>query len=274
MAETDVQEYKVAKTTTEQIEHLKENKRVTFDKISENEASELLLRYNYINIISPYKHHFALLDSKKQVVKKDGRHIYELDVDFSEYYSCFLEERKFYPVIMENIYHFEIQFKSIVAYYVLNSYKISNSEELKLYLGKLKMNLSKKKTLYKNRIEHMMDHLDSLFYDVFRYADIYCFFDRMSLGNMLTVYASLDDKLQNKIFNDMKRYKINLKAEQVPVFIDRVFRLVSIRNCVMHCNSLEILIRFYNPKDKALRKSNDRKGYLSLIKELKEKRDK
>ena len=175
---------------------------------------------------------------------------------------------------MENIYHFEIQFKSIVAYYVLNSYKISNSEELKLYLGKLKMNLSKKKTLYKNRIEHMMDHFDSLFYDVFRYADIYCFFDRMSLGNMLTVYASLDDKLQNKIFNDMKRYKINLKAEQVPVFIDRVFRLVSIRNCVMHCNSLEILIRFYNPKDKALRKSNDRKGYLSLIKELKEKRDK
>ena len=122
MAETNVQEYKVAKSTTEQIEHLKENKRVTFNEISEDEASELLLRYNYINIISPYKHHFAQLDNKKQVVKKDGRHIYEVDVDFSEYYTCFKEERDCYPIIMDNIYHIHIDLEKIL---VVNAAKVS-----------------------------------------------------------------------------------------------------------------------------------------------------
>ena len=55
---------------------------------------------------------------------------------------------------------------------------------------------------------------------------------------------------------------------QVPAFIKKVFCLVSIRNCVMHCNSLEVLIRFYKPKTHELRNSSDRKKYLSLIKLL------
>lgn len=54
----------------------------------------------------------------------------------------------------------------------------------------------------------------------------------------------------------------------VPAFIKKVFCLVSIRNCVMHCNSLEVLIRFYKPKTHELRNSSDRKKYLSLIKLL------
>lgn len=52
MSETDVQQYKPAKTTIQQIEYLKNNKRVTFNEIGEDEASELLLRYNYINSLA------------------------------------------------------------------------------------------------------------------------------------------------------------------------------------------------------------------------------
>lgn len=47
---------------------------------------------------------------------------------------------------------------------------------------------------------------------------------------------------------------MTFNVDKVPDFILKVFCLVSIRNCVMHCNSLEILIRFYNPKTHELKK--------------------
>ena len=103
---------------------------------------------------------------------------------------------------------------------------------------------------------------------IFNYADIYCFFDRMSLGNMLTVFTCLDKKQQDVIFEDLKRFNMNFNVQKIPDFINKIFCLVSIRNCVMHSNSLEILIRFYNPKTHELRKVSDRKKYLNMIKEL------
>lgn len=85
---------------------------------------------------------------------------------------------------------------------------------------------------------------------------------------MLTIYTCLDTDVQNKIFSDLKRFNLNFNVDKIPDFIDKIFCLVSIRNCVMHCNSLEILIRFYNPKNHELRKISDRKKYLSMIKML------
>ena len=96
--------------------------------------------------------------------------------------------------------------------------------------------------------------IDSLKKDIFKYTDIYCFFDRMSLGNMLTIFTCWDNTLQDKILNDLKRFNMTFNVDKVPDFILKVFCLVSIRNCVMHCNSLEILIRFYNPKTHELKK--------------------
>lgn len=56
---------------------------------------------------------------------------------------------------------------------------------------------------------------------------------------------------------------MTFNVDKVPDFINKVFCLVSIRNCVMHCNSLEILIRFYNPKLHELRKK-----YINMVKLL------
>lgn len=81
--------YKSAKTLEEQIEYLKSNKRVRFNIIDEKSAKDILFKYNYINVISPYKHHFAKLNSKKEVIKVDGNHVYERDVEFSEYYELY-----------------------------------------------------------------------------------------------------------------------------------------------------------------------------------------
>lgn len=62
--------YKPAKTLDEQIKYLKENKKVCFNIITEKQAKDILFRYNYINVITPFKHHFAKLSNKNEVIKK------------------------------------------------------------------------------------------------------------------------------------------------------------------------------------------------------------
>ena len=58
--------------------------------MSKKIAGEKLLEYNYINLITPYKHNFAKTNEKKEVIKVNGEHIYERNVEFSEYYGfCF-----------------------------------------------------------------------------------------------------------------------------------------------------------------------------------------
>lgn len=266
------QKYKPAKTTKEQIDYLENYKRVVFDSISKEEAEELLRRYGYLNIITPYKHHFAKTDSKHGVIKtEDNKHIYEREIDFGEYFAKFKDERTKYPIIINNIMNFEMHFKSIQAYHILSSYDLGDSDKLYDFLDSL---LNRSESLlgrYKpKRVGHMRDIIENLKSDIFKYADIYCFFDRMSLGTVLTIYTCLENNIQEKILNDMVRYSLNFNVQKVPDFIEKVFCLVSIRNCVMHCNSLEILVRFYNPKEKnnGLRKRSDRKKYISMIKEL------
>lgn len=43
------------------------------------------------------------------------------------------------------------------------------------------------------------------------YHDVYCFFDRMSLGQTLTVYCGLEYKEQDKILMIVKKLKLTLE---------------------------------------------------------------
>lgn len=264
-----IQRYKSAKTILEQLEYLHKNKRVQFNEMNKKLAGDKLLEYNYINVITPFKHRFAKLNEKKEVEKVNGNHVYEKDVEFYEYYNFFIDEREKYPIIITNILDFEIHFKSIVAYHILTTNNLDNSDSLERFLDSLKLKFAFLESKYnKKRISHMNDHLDSLKKDIFKYADVYCFFDRMTLGNMLTLFTCLDNLIQDKIFNDLRKYNMTFNVAKIPDFIDKTFCLVSIRNCVMHCNSLEILIRFYNPKLHELRKNSDRKKYMKMINTL------
>lgn len=51
-------------------------------------------------------------------------------------------------------------------------------------------------------------------------------------------------------------------------FDEALTRLTKVRNCVYHGNSLTILIRYYDIKNKELRNSTDKKKYETLIKHL------
>lgn len=106
-----------------------------------------------------------------------------------------------------------------------------------------------------------------------KYHDIYCFFDRLTLGESLNIFIGLPNEEQDVIFQDFKNFNMHFGVDKTPDFINKVFTLVSVRNCVIHCNSLEILIRFYNPTTKTLRDRTNRKRFVSMIKYLsKEKR--
>lgn len=49
-----MEEYKPAKTLSEQIEYLEKAKRVRFNVIDKERAKNILFRYNYINVITPF----------------------------------------------------------------------------------------------------------------------------------------------------------------------------------------------------------------------------
>ncbi len=267
MENKEVKQYKPSKKLDEQISYLKYKKKVTFNKITEEDACEKLLRYNYINIITPFKHRFAKKTKNEILIKENGAHIYEKDVEFDEYFNFFNKEREHYPIIAKNIMDFEIHFKSIIAYNVLTTYYIENSCQLEKFLEHLKLKFINLK--YSNkRKEHMRNQIDELKKNIGNYVNVYCFFDRMSLGKLLTIYICLDKQVQDLIFSKLKEYGYTFNVDKISDFIDKVFCLVSVRNCVMHCNSLEILIRFYNPKTHELRKVSDRKKYLKMIKLL------
>ena len=95
--------FKEPKTIDEQIEYLKQDKRIVFNDISINEAKNVLTKYGYINVISPFKYFFAEKDKNGNVIKENGRHVYNRDVDFFEYYSNYLKERSSYAIIYKNI---------------------------------------------------------------------------------------------------------------------------------------------------------------------------
>lgn len=260
--------YKPAKTSKEQVEYLKENKRVTFNTIHEELAQELLFKYNYINVITPYKHHFSRCDSNGNELKDNGKHIYDRDVEFSEYFNYFKDERLLYPVIIKNIIGYELRFKSILAYRILTIAKISDESELINYLESIRLRLPLNSNYNASRLEHMNNHIDQLEKSIQNYADIYCFFDRMSLGVSLTIFAGLDQQIQKLLLKDFEQHGMNFGVHNINDFINKVFTLVAVRNCVMHCNSLEILVRYYNPATHKLRKNHNKKKYAKMIREL------
>ena len=59
MNQNTFQQYKPAKNILEQLQYLNEKKRVQFNEMNKEMAENKLLQYNYINVITPFKHKFA-----------------------------------------------------------------------------------------------------------------------------------------------------------------------------------------------------------------------
>lgn len=262
-----IEVYKEAKTVQEMTQYLHDNKRVIYNEMSEAEAQEVLLKYNYINVITPFKHVFARKDSKEHEIRdSENNHIYDNDVEFKSYYDCYNEERSKYPILMKNILEFEANFNSLVSYEILvdTDNKINNSEDLEYYLTSLQLKLLDSSE-YETRIPHMKEHLTELINRIYKYHDVYCFFDRVSFGQLLTLFITLEKRKQFFIINKLKEFGWDFGVSQVPHFVKKVSMIIDIRNTLMHYNSLTILLRFCNAKKHEYRPISDVRAHEKML---------
>ena len=121
-------------------------------------------------MITPYKHHFSKFDKDGNEVKIDGKHIYERDVEFSEYFNLFKNERLQYPIIIKNILGYELRFKSIMAYRILTSTEINEENKLVAYLESVRLRIPMNSDYSDSRLEHMNNHIKQLEKSISGYA--------------------------------------------------------------------------------------------------------
>jgi len=238
---------------------------VVFNDISEEEAKKILYENKYINVITPYKYRFAKKDYKEREIRdKNGAHIYERDVDFKEYYDLYLKERAQFPIIYKNIIEFEKLMNAIVSYEVLLSYNLINYDNFINFIESLKGNVLSSQFTQTTK-DHMLKTLNALKDDISDYNSPYITLDRMSMNASLIILSNLELPLKQKCIDEINNRQNIIKANDPQSFYDGVAKLIKIRNCVCHNDSIEILLRYLSVKYKRLRTSSDKKSYAYLL---------
>lgn len=273
-------EYKKPLSTIDQVEYLKENKRVVFKDKTQSE--DLLLRYNYINVVSPFKHIFARNNSNdpyKSDRDENHKHIYDRDVRFEEYLEKLSEERRKYSEMYDGLHKFESAYRSIVSNFFLSRFQIDNSEKATRHFEIIKKRFENVEFQSKFGEERAMakrlniiDSINGIIYRVNGNADrkieetnIYLVFERLSLKELNAVFWGLPYKWQEEIVKKLSLWKLDFGAKNLYDFKKKAFNLVSIRNSIMHFNSLTILLKYSDYKKGILRERNSRENYIRLM---------
>lgn len=266
--------YKMPLTIDEQIEYLHNVKNIEYNIINKEEAKPILYEHTYINVITPFKHRFARKDKKGYIIRdENGNHIYDRLVEFSEYSDAYNNEREQYPTIYKNIQKFETVFNSVVSYEAIHNYEIDTYSSFLDFISVLRKNLmtmSLKKEYTYDACLNMGHELDRFPATMEKYDDIYIFMDRLSLSGIITVFRCLDPDLRSKIYKYLQQHNAVLGYMTFESFDEFLTRIVPIRNCISHFNSLEVLKMYLHIRTKTLRTSSDRKKYAKIIKKLSE----
>lgn len=273
-------EYKKPLSTIEQIEYLSKNKRIIFEETIK--SRDLLLRYNYINVVSPFKHIFARNNSNdpyKSDRDENHKHIYDRDVRFEEYLEKLSEERRKYSEMYDGLHKFESAYRSIVSNFFLSRFQIDNSEKATRHFEIIKKRFENVEFQSKFGEERAMakrlniiDSINGIIYRVNGNADrkiektnIYLVFERLSLKELNAVFFGLPYKWQEEIVEKLSSWKLDFGAKNLYDFKRKAFNLVSIRNSIMHFNSLTILLKYSDYKKGILRERNSRENYIRLM---------
>ena len=273
-------EYKKPLSTIEQIEYLSKNKRIVFEETIK--SRDLLLRYNYINVVSPFKHIFARNNSNdpyKSDRDENHKHIYDRDVRFEEYLEKLSEERSKYSEMYDGLHKFESAYRSIVTNFFLTRYQINNSIKAVRYLEIFKRRFDNVELQSKTgeesaeiKRENFIVSINEIIHRVKGNVDrkieetnIYLVFERLSLKELNAVFFGLPYKWQEEIVEKLSLWKLDFGAKNLYDFKKKAFNLVSIRNSVMHFNSLTILLKYSDYKKGILRERNSRENYIRLM---------
>lgn len=265
--EDEVIVFKKPLTIDEQIQYLHDTKRVVYNKMEVAVAKQNLYKFNYINVITPFKHIFAKTDEKGVPVKEEGKHVYERNVDFDEYFSQYKREREAYPILYKSLLQFEESFNAILSYEVIHFYNISDSDKFNSFTGALLANI--KQLPYKPAAKsHMAETIKKFSNELEKYNSPYIFFDRLTLSELVTVFRCIDRNLSLKIFNSIVENHCSLGYYDFETFDSVLSAIIQVRNCVCHGNSLEVLCMYYSIKDKKFRTRSDRRRYRNVIQRI------
>ena len=121
--------------------------------------------------------------------------------------------------------------------------------------------------------ERMHETVDNLLNYILEYNNPYIVFDNLTLNEILIVLVGLDNETQSKCISQILKRQHLIKSDDINTFYSQVSRLVKIRNCVCHNDSIEILLLFLSRKHKSLRSSSDKYSYAKLIEKLSETPD-
>lgn len=285
--------YKKPLNVDQQVKYLVDNKNIIVPDV--NDSKETLTKCGYINLVTPFKHEFAeKIPSTKYECKKDsyGKHIYYKQSNFDDYKKVFSQERNEYQELYNGIHKFEIIYKSLVTNLFLVKHNVVNSS--------IATNILR---VYENRIDNLVIHssggleekavrkhqmkkvyqsitrdvngysrkniIDSTKNDVVPPVNIYLVFDRLNLSQVNAIYFCMKSADRIFIYSKLRELSANLGAKNNVDFLKRVFNLVSLRNSVMHFNSLTILLKYSDYKNKRYRTRNSIDDYEAIIRALK-----
>jgi len=223
-------------------------------------------------VISPFKYYYAKKEKGIPIKCNNNgvdSYIYEKEVDFADYYERYCNEREKYPIIFKNILSFETQFNAIVSYNIMVEYNIDSIEKFKYFIDCLYDDLDKL-NVNKQRKQNMKKHINEIAKNVFKYSSVYITLDRLTLGQLLTVFVCLEGDIKHGIFVELNKRELTFKTVNINQFENVLFDVISIRNCISHKNSLEIKILFYNVKNNIMRSKRDKKRIKKLISLLSE----
>lgn len=260
--------YKDPKTVDEQIQYLKDNKRIVFNNVKEDEAKDILIKHNYINVISPFKYIFAEKGKDGNPIKDSkGRHIYPDNVDFNEYYQHYLNERNNYKTIYKNISEFESVFKATLAYETINHYEIKDSDAFEEFMDIMFSNINTL-TYKNNELDKIKESLLHIEEDMNRFNNIYILFDRLSFNEAWAIFRCVMPLIQQKVFDVLNKNNLTYGRNSITQLDELITIMIPIRNYVCHENSITILERYYGIHSQDLRTKNDRERYRKLIEKL------
>lgn len=264
--------YKKPLSIEEQVDYLEKNKHVVYNECSKDKAMQYLYCHNYINVISPFKENFARRDENNNIVRdENGNHIYDYPVDFSQYQNLYTLERIKYPTIYTNIMNFETAFNAIVSYEVINHYEIKDEIRFKVFVEIMQENINsfvESGRLKPSVANHMRNDISKFESLMKNYNSIYIFMDRLSLSQTISVYKAINVSLNNKIFNSLLKNNLTFGYQSYGSFDNFLSRVVPIRNCIAHFNSLEIVVNYYDICNKKQRLKSDKARYLKVVAKL------
>lgn len=253
----------------EMVDYLEINKNMTFNVVNKDSALEILKRYGYFNVITPFKYYFADKDNiaRSQSLRIDGKHQYSIEYDFNDWYQKFLDERSRYPQIYKNVVEIKTAFKNVMFNSIYCSYNFANKNEFKDFiLQDCRINAMNR---YNNdEITYINCTLDYIAKEIDLTYSIYYLVGSIGFGDANNIFRCLDTDIQELIIHQLQDLNMAPRPSNPKDFYSRMIIMQKIRNCIMHNDSLEILFRFKIRNRNEYRNNKERLSYIKICKEV------